>query len=120
MEKNTIKLNESQLGQIIAESVKKVLNEISDKTLDNAYERSHRFNEVLEEVQEQFEKLEESLGTLNAEGSFSAGTPKNKELEDIYYEFARLSDRFKELYGRKQNQFSNFEDEFQKRDCLDM
>ena len=40
MEKNTIKLNEAQLRQIVAESVKKVLNEVNENyDYDGNYEK---------------------------------------------------------------------------------
>ena len=40
--KNTVKLNESQLREIIAESVKNVLNEISADLVDRAADAAHR------------------------------------------------------------------------------
>ena len=110
-----IRLSESQLRKLIKESVNKTLEEISDKTIVHAFERSDNFSKILEEIQGQFENLEDALGSLTSRG-FSTNTPKNKEIEEIYYEFVRLSDRFKKLCMKKQSQFNNFEDEFQKRD----
>lgn len=40
MKKNIVKLNESQLRRIVAESVKRALNEISTRTLTNAYQKT--------------------------------------------------------------------------------
>ena len=117
--KKTITLNENALKQIIAESVKNAfgrsLKEVSDKTLVHAFERSDNLKSVLEKVNKEFEELGDSLASLAGTTPYYK-TTSNREFGEICNDFNALWDRFKKLYRRKQSQFSNFEDEYIKRD----
>lgn len=109
-----IHLSEKQLRNIIKESVNKALNEVSDSTLTNAMGRSEDLNRDLNKINQQFQDLDSSLSDLTGIG-FSNDDTRNKEIEKIYYAFTGLWDRFKQLYARKQSQYDNFQDEFQRR-----
>lgn len=113
--KQKIQLTESQLCSLIKESVKKALvNEIGDGTLEKAMDRSENLYRRMEDINEKFEELVNDLSSMSAFDPNSTAVPKNKEIEAITYELSRLYDRFKRLYARKQTQYDNFQDEFQK------
>ena len=113
--KQKIQLSESQLCSLIKESVRKALvNEIGDGTLEKAMDRSENLYRRMEGINEKFEELVDDLSSMDAFDPNSAAVPKNKEIEDITYELSRLYERFKRLYARKQTQYDNFQDEFQK------
>ena len=107
-------LNEEQLKRIVAESVKKVLNEISDKTIANALEVSHNYNSVMRAIYGKFKDLLDVLDDLAGCGWNPVKT-ENEEAMDIRDELSSLFERFKRFYIRKQNQYDNFEDEYARR-----
>lgn len=106
-----IQLSESQLRNLIKESVKKSINEISDTTAVNAMERSKNLVDGLDKIGELFEELEYAFdGMVSYEGQKLS--PASKELKDIQYGLNRLYDRFKKFQARKTGQYDNFEDEY--------
>jgi predicted nuclease with TOPRIM domain len=113
--KQKIQLSESQLCNLIKESVRKaIMNEIGNGTLEKAMDRSENLYRRMEGINEKFEELVDDLSSMSAFDPNSTAVPKNKEIEDITYELSRLYERFKRLYARKQTQYDNFQDEFQK------
>ena len=111
MAKNAIKLNNVELRKLIAESVKKALSEISDKTVADALGNSENYNRVLEEINEKFEDLQGSLADI-AECGWNNVKPVNNEAKRIYEDLSRVFERFKRFYARKQRQYGSFEDEY--------
>lgn len=109
--KQKIKISNRQLNKIIKESIERTLNEVNDELLVNAMDRSENLNRDLGKINQQFEDLASSLSDMTGVG-FSNNNTRNKELENIYYAFTELWNRFKKLYSRKQSQYSNFEDEY--------
>lgn len=114
MRKKVVKINESAINNIVAESVKKVLNEISDRTVADALEVSHDYYSFMGRICYKFKDLLDNLDDLAGYGWNPVGT-KNEEALSIRDEFSSLFERFKRFYTRKQNQYSSFEDEYIRR-----
>lgn len=106
-----VKLNETQLRRMISETVKKVVNEVSDRTVSDALGNSENYNRVLEEINEKFEDLQSSLADI-ADCGWNNVKPVNNEAKLIYDDLSRVFERFKHFYARKQRQYSSFEDEY--------
>ena len=111
MEKNIVKLNEGQLRKIVAESVKKMLNEVSDKTVADALGYSENYIRVLEQINKKFEDLQGCLADI-ADCGWNNVKPVNNEAKLIYNDLSRVFERFKDFYTRKQHQYNSFEDEY--------
>jgi hypothetical protein len=111
MKKNVVKISESQLRQVIAESVNKTLKEVSDRTIGNALDTSSNYNEVLDEIGKKFEDLKYSLADI-ADCGWNNVKPVNNEDKRIYDDLSKVFERFKQFRLRKQQQYSSFEDEY--------
>ena len=106
-----VKLNETQLRRMISETVKKVVSEVSDRTVADALESSSSYNRVLDEINEQFEDLQSSLADIAGCG-WNNVKPVNSEAKGIYDDLSRVFERFKRLYARKQRQYDSFQGEY--------
>ena len=106
-----VKLSEEKLHRIIKESVIKVLNEVSDRTVEDALEYSSNYNHVLDEINEKFEDLQGSLADIAGCG-WNNVKPVNGEAKAIYDDLSSVFERFKRLYARKQRQYDSFQGEY--------
>jgi uncharacterized protein YoxC len=106
-----VKLNETQLRRMISETVKKVVNEVSNRTVSDALEYSSNYNHVLDEINEKFEELQDSLADI-ADCGWNNVKPVNNEAKGIYDDLSNVFERFKRFYARKQNQRDSFHDEY--------
>lgn len=106
-----VKLNEAELHKIIKESVKKALNEVDNRTVADALEYSSNYNHVLDEINEKFEDLQDSLADIAGCG-WNNVKPVNNEAKGIYDDLSNVFERFKRFYARKQNQRDSFHDEY--------
>lgn len=111
MAKNAIKLNNVELRKLIAESVKKALSEVSDKTVADALGNSENYNRVLDEIGEKFEDLKYSLADI-ADCGWNNVKPINNEAKRIYDDLSKVFESFKQFRLRKQRQYGSFEDEY--------
>lgn len=109
--KNTVKLNEAQLRKIITESVRKVLNEISDRTLGDALESSSNYSRILDGINEKFEDLQYGLADI-ANCGWNNTKLSNNEAKFIYDDLSKVFEKFKRFYARKKRQYNSFEDEY--------
>ena len=106
-----VKLSEAKLHRIIKESVVKVLNEVSDRTVADALGGSENYTRVLKEINEKFEELQHALADI-ADCGWNNVKPVNSEAKGIYDDLSRVFERFKRLYARKQNQRDSFQGEY--------
>lgn len=106
-----VKLNETQLRRMISETVKRVVNEVSDRAVSDALEYSSNYNHVLDEINEKFEELQDSLADIAGCG-WNNVKPVNNEAKGIYDDLSNVFERFKRFYVRKQNQRDSFHDEY--------
>ena len=126
VKKNKIKLGESQLRKIVAESVKKVLSEIDWKTYRNAQEKNR---ERENEYDENYWKLQDAIEAAHKRGddkevqklqrrqdkmvknslrTSKFGFASNDAFNDEF--FANSHDRFNKLNGKSFAPFKNTDD----------
>lgn len=107
--KKPIKINEEQLRQMIKESTKKVLSEISFQTIDKA-NRKIGFSES--EVFEAISTLQEALSTYDSDKFYTNGGNPEASLA---YKYAKYLDEIGYYFKRKSKQVQNLDKEFQNR-----
>lgn len=107
MKKNIVKLNESQLHQVIAESVKRVVNEISLKTLDNAHQKSGGWNTYtyLKKDAGYGSRVYEAIRTIEDELEYYASKVNNRQAKELL----SYLDPIRDFFNRKGEQALNFE-----------
>ena len=95
MEKNTIRLNESQLRQIVAESVKKVLNEeMSDGVIDEGLEEMERILSSIVDTLNLNEYAPNGINGLDKERAISGIKSIKNGISTLYQATSNISSEY--------------------------
>lgn len=108
MKKKVIKINESILRQIVSESVKKVVKEISIKTLDNAERKSGGWEDYtwLNKNAGYGSELHKAIDTIEENLEYYAYKLNNRQAQELL----RYIDPIRNFFNRKGEQARNFTD----------
>ncbi len=106
MKRQTVTLNESTLRQIISESIKKVVKEISIKTLDNAEEKSGGWDTYtrLNKDAGYGSEVHKAIETIESELEYYAYDLNNGQAKKLI----SYLDPIKNFFNRKGKQAMNF------------
>ena len=115
MKKNVVRLSESQLKRVIAESVKKTVNEISADLAYDAKQRAEDQSGAIDNVCYLCDSLLEAMDELFSGGYSNTTLLSRKIAQDLNVEgvkhtienFAKV---LRKVYDRKENQASNISD----------